>query len=107
MCWATCEISTYNLVLGLVSLGLEVEVMVEGVVAALADSSEDDGHVELAPALLINAEGRLLEDYARVNTVVEYGGCELHTLLVLLEGRMEIVGDLFEDGGHDLIALVI
>jgi hypothetical protein len=52
---------TYHLVLGLVALRLEVEVVVERVVAALADCGEHNGHVKLAPALLIDAERRLLE----------------------------------------------
>jgi hypothetical protein len=50
--------------LGLVALRLEVEVVLERVVAALANSRQDDGHVKLSPALLIDAEGRLLDDCA-------------------------------------------
>jgi hypothetical protein len=52
---------THHLVLGLVALGMEVEVVIERVVAALADCREHDAHVKLAPALLVDAERRLLE----------------------------------------------
>lgn len=54
-------VQTYDLVLGLVALGLEVEVVAERVLAALVRGGEHNGHVELAPALLVDAERRLLE----------------------------------------------
>lgn len=31
----------------------------------------------------------------------------MRTLLVLLEGRVQVVDGLFVDGGHDLVALVV
>lgn len=53
--------------LGLVALRLEVKVVVEGMVAAFADSGEYDGHIELTPALLVEAEGWLLDHCVRVS----------------------------------------
>jgi hypothetical protein len=58
----TC-LSTHDLMPRLVALGLEVEVVVQSVLAALADGREHDAHVELSPALLLNAERRLLEHW--------------------------------------------
>jgi hypothetical protein len=54
-------VGTHNLVLGFVALRLEVEVVIERVVAALANSGQDDGHVKLTPTLLVDAERRLLD----------------------------------------------
>lgn len=54
--------------LGLVALGLEVEVVCQSVVAALANCTEGDAHIKLAPALLIDAEWWLLEDCACINS---------------------------------------
>jgi len=73
-------------VLGLVALGLEVEIVAESVVAALADGRKHDAHVELSPALLVDAERRLLEDYAPLASMRSPSAlCRAHTLLVLLE----------------------
>jgi hypothetical protein len=44
----------------LVALLLEVEVVRDDDLGALADGGEVDEHLELAPALLVEAEGRLL-----------------------------------------------
>jgi hypothetical protein len=49
-------------VLGLVALRLEVEVVFQRVVATLADGRQHNLHVKLAPALLFDAERRLLDD---------------------------------------------
>ncbi len=54
-------VGTHNLVLGFVALRLEVEVMIERVVSALANGGQDDGHVKLTPTLLVDAERRLLD----------------------------------------------
>jgi hypothetical protein len=56
---------THHLMLGLVLLGLEVEVMGQRELATLADSGEDNGQVKLSPALLLDAERRLLEYCSR------------------------------------------
>ena len=53
--------------LGLVPLRLKVEVVLERVVAALANTCQDNGHVELSPTLLIDAERRLLDDCSSVS----------------------------------------
>jgi hypothetical protein len=58
---------TYDLVLGLVSLRLEVEVVLECVLATLVCCCEDNAHVELSPSLLVDAERRLLERYATIS----------------------------------------
>ena len=58
---------TYDLVLGLIPLRLEVEVVLERVLAALVCCCEDDAHVKLSPTLLVDAEWRLLEGYAVVS----------------------------------------
>jgi hypothetical protein len=63
--WRCRAWQTYDLVLGLVALRLEVEIVIQRVVAALVDRREHDAHVELAPALLVDAERRLLEDCAQ------------------------------------------
>lgn len=52
---------TYDLMLGLIPLRLEVQVVAECVFATFVRCCEDDVHVELSPSLLIDAEGRLLE----------------------------------------------
>jgi hypothetical protein len=52
---------TYHLVLGLVALRLKVEVVAEGMLAALVGCCEDDGHVKLSPSLLFDAEWCLLD----------------------------------------------
>jgi len=54
-------------VLGLITLRLEVEVVLEGVITALANSGQDNAHVELTPTLLIDAERRLLDDFWHVS----------------------------------------
>lgn len=77
---------TYHLVLGLVALRLKVEVMVECVVAAFAHSGQDDGHLELTPALLVDTERGLLDDCVAISKSacrsIRHGTL---TMLVLLE----------------------
>ena len=61
---------THHLMLGLVTLRLKVEVVLECVVTALADGGQDNGHVKLAPTLLVDAKGWLLNDCFRINMIV-------------------------------------
>jgi hypothetical protein len=58
----TC-LFTHNLMPRLVALGLEVEVVIKSMLAALADRREHDAHVELSPALLFDVERGLLEHW--------------------------------------------
>lgn len=101
------ELATYDLVLGLVALRLEVKVVVEGVLAALVRRREDDAHVELSPSLLVNAEWRLLERCTPVSMHSCLCKCGAPTLLVLVKGRVQVVDGLLVDGGQDLGALVV
>lgn len=68
----------------LILLLLEVQVMRQLLVAALgvADRRERDQHVELAPALLLNVEGRLPDDLllTRTEGLVENVGCPVEAL---------------------------
>jgi hypothetical protein len=59
LAWQDCA---HDLVLGLVALRLEVEVVFQRVVTTLADGRQHNLHVKLAPALLFDAERRLLDD---------------------------------------------
>jgi hypothetical protein len=95
--------------LGLVTLRLEVEVVLERMVTALANTRQDNGHVELSPTLLVDAERRLLDDCSLSVFPSSPGAClsGALTVLVLLEGRVEVVDGLLEDVGHDLVALVV
>jgi hypothetical protein len=56
--------STYHRVCRLVSLRLEVQIVVYRVVAALVCARENNLHIELAPTLLFDLKGWLLERYA-------------------------------------------
>jgi hypothetical protein len=95
--------------LSLVPLRLEVEIVLERVVAALAHTRQDNGHVELSPALLLDAERRLLDDWYFVSipplpSTLLSGAL---TVLVLLKGRVQVVDSLLEDVGHDLVARIV
>lgn len=125
---------TYDLVLGIVALRLEVEVVAQCVLAALVCCREDNCHVELAPSLLIDAERRLLERCRGLISVSLWGRAgragsvgarrtardtevpalvqlklarSVLTLLVLVKGRVQIVHGLLIDGGQDLVALLV
>jgi hypothetical protein len=92
----------------LVALLLEVEVVWDGDLGALADGAHVDDHLKLAPALLVDAEGRLLLGW--------FGGSvwrqslERRGLALLgplgTEGRVQLIHDLVEDGGGDGFAVV-
>jgi hypothetical protein len=78
----TLGVAERNIVRALVALLLEIEVVRERVLAVLAeaDGREDDLHVELAPAFLVDAEGRAAELLAHAlgaEAVVEDVGCFL------------------------------
>lgn len=73
-------VATYHLVLGLVALGLEVEVVAERVLAALVGCCEDDGHVKLSPSLLFDAERRLLDCCTPVSGASSAGTARTHSL---------------------------
>ena len=54
----------YHGVRRLVSFRLEVEVMLESMIAAFVRASEDDCHVKFTPSFLLNLERWLLEHCA-------------------------------------------
>lgn len=94
--------------LGLVLLGLEVEVVGQRVLAALADRCKDNGKVKLSPALLVDAERGLLEccDMSALSSRAQ----TLHATLTLpgvRECRVQVVDGLLKDIGHVLVALVV
>jgi hypothetical protein len=95
-------------VLGLVLLSLEVEVVGQRMVTALADSCKNNSKVELSPALLVDAERGLLEccDKSTPNSRAQ----NLHVTLTLpgvRECRVQVVDGLLKDIGHVLVALVV
>lgn len=71
--------------LGLITLRLEIEVMIEGMVTTFTYSGEHNGHIKLSPTLFIDAERRLLKYYNVVSTSLLPIGPDTRTLLVLLE----------------------
>ncbi len=54
---------TYNWMLGLISFTLEVEVMVDRMVATLVKASQDDLQIELSPSLLGYSKRRFFDCY--------------------------------------------
>jgi hypothetical protein len=76
--------------LRLIPLALKVQIMLQRMLAPAVRARKHDIHVELAPALLVDAERRLLE-----------------RLLVLLKRRVQVVRRLFEHGRHDLVARIV
>jgi hypothetical protein len=95
-------------VLGLVLLGLEVEVVGQRVVSTLADGCENDGEVKLSPALLVDTEWGLLEccDRSALNARAQTAHAAL-TLSRVRECRVQVVDGLLKDIGHVLVALVV
>jgi hypothetical protein len=85
-------------VLGLVALRLEIEVVIESVVATLADCGEHDGHIHI-PILAIferDAHATLFFHDFRKSTLslallVDREWRPLEQLLVLLERRVQVV----------------
>jgi hypothetical protein len=60
--------------------------VIERVVAALANSRQDNGHVKLSPTLLIDAERRLLYDCVLLaGLLLSQSALGSLTVLVLLE----------------------
>lgn len=78
--------------------------------ASLSHSGAVDRDVEFAPALFGNLEGRLVEGcYGLVLVLLQVSSWnrEKGTLLWLRKGRMQLVHDLLEDIGWNLLSLVV
>lgn len=77
-----------------VSFCLEIEVVLDAVVAALASNGQDNLHVELAPSFLVDPKRWLLEDLIFSDKLIDTCRGVRTLFCALLETRMQIVGHL-------------
>lgn len=99
---------------GFVSLGLEVEVMGQRMFSALFYGRKDNMHPELSPSFFRNSEGGPLDYYVHALSSVSRPSdlkglkSSLHTLrLALIKRWMQLIRDLFEDGGGNFFVVFI